>query len=119
MSRFNLRLLVDNEEDTCMYTIIDDDGVFKNFYCLNPSDEELENYRYLCECLNSFDKDLNTAWELMESVNRDDIGLKQRITNVLLEEIKDCDAHKSGRSDEFVEGRMYEIKVLLEELTDK
>ena len=45
-------------------------------------------------------------------------SLKQRVTNVLLEEIKDCEAHMKNKNDEFSNGRMHELKVLLDELVD-
>ena len=112
--RFKLSLVLDNNENKKVWMIIDNDGEFKNFYCINPSEEELENYSYLCECLNELNKDLEKALKLAES----NASLKQRITNVLLEEIKDCEAHMKNKNDEFVNGRMQELKVLLDELVD-
>ena len=112
--RFKLSLVMDNDENKKVWMIIDGDGGFKNFYCINPSNEELENYSYLCECLNELNKDLDKALKLAES----NASLKQKITNVLLEEIKDCEAHMKNKNDEFVNGRMQELKVLLDELVD-
>ena len=86
-------------------------GVFDDY---SLSDEYLSILEYFCNVLNSFDDDLNTLWDSLEELYREETLFKKNFKDFLLSEIKDCEKEEE---EDFAQGRILELNKVLNYLT--